>query len=424
MEDKKFQAVIIGSEISAYAMAREINDEYGIKPIVLSRFVPTVLKNSEIITPYYADTTTDDKLIEALLKLGKEQKAAHPNQKLFLLANSDHLIVLLAEKRESLETYYLVPVPDMRTIEKVADKESFENFAMEVGMKVPQSFYVDFSQVIKEELEKQLPPDHFTYPVIAKPANSAEYDQLRLSKGFQKVYVIQNATELKALWQALFDADFRDKFIVQKMVQGDETSLYSITAFVNSQGELALLSSAHVLLQEHAPAMLGIPCSMITASYPELYAQVRRFFAELKKQGYHYHGFANFDVKRDANSGEFYFFEVNPRIGRNHFYIYGAGVNAMKLLIADIIEEKSLPEVIADKEILYTIIPKHLLLRYIEDKALREKVSSLYRNGQVVNPTLNPNDKKLKRQIYQYLSMIKQIKKFKTYYPKVTKSGF
>lgn len=420
----KFQAVVVGSDISAYAFARELNDEYGIKPIMFSRFSATVLIDSQIITPYQADTSTDEKTIDELLVLGKKLKAENPNRKLFLLANSDNLIVLLAENRAKLEEFYLVPVPEVDAIAKVADKESFDELATSVGMKVPGSFYVNFSELAKSDLDAQVPSNDFVYPLIAKPANSSAYDLLRLNHGFKKVYVLENQNQLLKLWHDLHDAGFEDKFIVQKFVQGAETSLFSITTYVDSKGDVTLLSSAHVLLQEHQPATLGIPCSMVTTSYPFLFEQVQRFFAELKNQGYKYFGFANFDVKCDSETGEFYFFEVNPRIGRNHYYVAGAGANPMKYLVSDLIERQPLRRMITSDKVLYTIIPKFLLLRYIDDPKLRQEIKNLYKLGKVINPTLNKNDKSLKRTIYQYLSMLKQVKKFNTYYPKLTKSGF
>ena len=422
--EDEFQAIIVGSDISAYAMARELNDAYGIKPILFSRFSQTVLIDSKIVNFYEADTTSDEKIIQGLLQLGQKMKAEKPARQLFLLANSDNLIVNLSGHRQELEAYFVLPMPEMAAIEKVADKQSFDELATSVGMKVPGSFYVDFSKLSEAELDAQLPPAEFVYPLIAKPANSSAYDLLRLNHGFQKVYVIEDAKALQKLWHELYQAKFQDKFIVQKFVQGDETSLFSITAYVDQKGEVTLLSSARVLLQEHQPATLGIPCAMITGAYPGLYEQVKRFFAELKRQGFVYLGFANFDVKRDSQTGEFYFFEVNPRMGRNHFYIQGAGINPLTYLVNDVILQKPLPEAIAGDEVLYTIITKKLLLRYIEAADLRAQIKGLYGQKKVVNPTLNPNDNSLKRRIYQYLSMFKQVKKFNRYYPHFTKSGF
>lgn len=96
----------------------------------------------------------------------------------------------------------------------------------------------------------------------------------------------------------------------------------------------------------------------------------------------------------------------------------------MKYLVSDIIEHHPLTRMVTSKKTLYTIIPKFLLLRYIDDAALKKEINALYRQKKVINPTLNKNDNRLKRRIYQYLSMLKQVKKFKTYYPKLTKSGF
>ncbi|WP_054639655.1 hypothetical protein [Lactococcus fujiensis] len=83
----------------------------------------------------------------------------------------------------------------------------------------------------------------------------------------------------------------------------------------------------------------------------------------------------------------------------------------MKYLVSDLIERQPLQRMITSDKVLYTIIPKFLLLRYIDDPKLRQEIKNLYKLGKVINPTLNKNDKSLKRTIYQYLSMLKQVKK-------------
>jgi D-aspartate ligase len=409
----QFQAVILGGDIGSYALARELNDEYGITPILLTSFTPSVIKDSRIVVRhYFAQTHEEEPLIDELVRLGAELSDHMPSRKLVLLANTDWRIEVLAAHRAQLEKYYIVPIPSAQTIATVADKQTFERIAIEKGMKVPYSFYADFSDTAA------MPPDDFVFPAVAKPAISAEYENLDFP-GRKKVYFVNNREELADLWQTLEKAGFKGTFIAQQLVHGDDSQMFSVTAYVDSEGKVSLLCSARVLLEEHHPVTLGNPCAMITTAYDGLFEQVTRFFA-----GLDYHGFANFDVKQDAQTGEFFFLEVNPRIGRNNYYVNAAGANPMKYLIADVVDHAPLPATVASEPMLYTIIPKRLLLRYVTDPALHEQVKELYNAKKVVNPTLNPHDNGFKRKIYQCLAMLNQCKKFHDYYPQATETGF
>ena len=46
----------------------------------------------------------------------------------------------------------------------------------------------------------------------------------------------------------------------------------SITAYVDSHGKVTLIGSARVLLEDHAPTMIGNPVAMITEDFPQLWA--------------------------------------------------------------------------------------------------------------------------------------------------------
>ncbi|WP_341855090.1 hypothetical protein [Brachybacterium sp. GPGPB12] len=110
--------------------------------------------------------------------------------------------------------------------------------------------------------------------------------------------------------------------MVQEMIPGDDTSMLSVTAYVDTQGRVTLLGGAQVLLEEHTPGALGNPAAMFTTDLPEVFEQSVRF---LHHTGYR--GYANFDVKIDPRDGVGKFFEVNPRIGRNNYYMTAAGAN-------------------------------------------------------------------------------------------------
>ena len=182
---------------------------------------------------------------------------------------------------------------------------------------------------------------------------------------------------------------------------------------------ITLLCTAHVLLEEHTPSGLGNPAAMITGRSDEMFDQARRF---LDATGYV--GFANFDVKVDPRDGSLRFFEVNPRIGRNNYYVTAAGANPMRFLVDDRVHGRTVEPVVVDREVLYSILPHRLLLRYVREPALRARVQRLIRSGAVAHPLRYAADASVRRRAYVATAMLNQVRKFATHYPRPTDTGF
>lgn len=427
-----FLPVILGGDVGAYALAREFNDAYGVKPILVTAYNPLPIRDTAIARRHYCPGAAEEKpLVNDLASLGQQLKQEDPSRTLILMANTEWRIQVLARNRQKLETWYQIPIPSLETIEKLNDKESFENLAHQVGIDTPLSFYQDFSTSDQPDWKPQPLPQELTFPLVAKPAQSAEYEQL-MFEGRKKVYRISSQEELEHLWSTLRKAGFRGKFIAQQLIEGDDTQMYSITAYVNKKGSVSFMASARVLLEEHHPATLGNPCAMITTPISHILQPAKRLLESVD-----YHGFANFDVKQDPHSGRFYFLEVNPRIGRNSFYCLGAGINPMKEMTDDLLQVSQEADQgqspiqssdgqtrVASGEILYCLIPHRLLKKYIQDPALLNQVNSLIRSHRTVDPLINPKDRSFKRRLYHWESGISHYRKFHAYYPKPTATGF
>ena len=420
-----FQAVILGGQLSEYAFAREFNDAYGVSPVLATAYLPPAIRNSRILQRHaLTDPGDDESLVEQLVALGRTMTEQDASRRLILLANSESSIFTIAEHRDDLERYFILPIPPLSTIRQVSDKRAFEEIAVRQGMRVPRSHYVDFSAFGPNDsapdqatLEVLLPPSDFGFPLIAKPTESAQWERLAFEEK-QKVYFIKSRQELVDLYRLLISVHFQGGFAVQEFVRGDDSSMRSITAYVDTAGTVSLTCSARVLLQEHEPSTLGIPCAMITEPYPDILESAARFLRSVD-----YQGFANFDVKRDSTTGEFFFLELNPRIGRNHFYVQGAGVNPMAYLVSDMVEHAPLSPRTAERRALYTVVPRRLLLGYLGD-ADRAEVEELYGRRMVVNPLFNPRDRHPLRVLRQQLTMRRYVQSFALHYPRRTEDGF
>jgi len=316
------QPVILGADIGVYALARSFHEAYGVTSVVVAGAALGPVAHSRIVRHEIVAAGHDPRqLVDRLVSVAQ----AMPDKRLLLMANSDWLVRVVVQHRALLEQYYVVPFLSEHLLDKISDKATFSEICTELGISVPRTIVQEFAGGASWEAA----PVDLEYPLIAKAASSADYQDVEF-EGKKKVFEIATPEELAWLWGALREAGFHGRFVVQELVPGDDTQMRSITAYVDTHGEITLLCSAHVLLEEHTPSGLGNPAAMITTRDDAMLEQARTFLASTG-----YRGFANFDVKVDPRTGMFRFFEVNPRIGRNNYYVTAAGANPVRFLVDD-----------------------------------------------------------------------------------------
>ena len=150
---------------------------------------------------------------------------------------------------------------------------------------------------------------------------------------------------------------------------------------------------------------------MITEPFPELWQAAERLLTSVG-----YRGFANFDVKTDPRTGEAVFFELNPRIGRNSFYMSAAGVNPMVVMISDLVDGRPGRRREARKEVLYSLVPLHLVLHQLNDKELRLRVLRLAPTA--VDPLIDPEERSVRRRVLVSAQKLNHDLKFHRFRPR------
>lgn len=410
-----FEVVMLGGDIGVYALARAFHEAYGVRSTVISR-IATGPVDSAIIDNVLlgADASNEDHIAE-LLRRGQERAARGADRiPVILLANTDGYSRLFAQHRSELDEFYRISLVDSDTLDQIADKGRFAEACTAVGVPTPLTHIEDFSGADDPDWT---PSDlAIPFPVVAKAAASSVHEHVDYP-GKRKVNFIETEAELHDLWRRLREAGFRDRFIVQELVPGDDTWMRSITAYRDHRGMTTLMCTAQVLLEEHTPSALGNPCAMITTPFFTAMAHARDLLDHLD-----YRGFANFDAKVDPRDGSFRFLEVNPRIGRNNYYVTAAGANVARFIVGDLIENRAVEPVTVTNEIVYTVLPKRLLLRYVTDPALKKHVKTIMKKG-IVNPLVYRAEGP-KRRAYVLAAKANHVKKFLKYYPKPTESGF
>ena len=412
--DARVQPVLLGGDFGVYALARSFHEAFGVPSIVISHAPTVSIARSSFcrVEPIVAHAS-DEVLLETLMRLAQ----TYSDRALVLVANHDLHSEFVARNWDALSAHYALPFPSMDVIDHVTDKGAFASLCHELDVPTPATVVVSFRDYATSEawVAPEIP---FTFPVVAKAARGNDYDGLEF-EGKRKIWFIESPQELDELWTRLGEVGFKGDFVVQELIPGDNTQMRSVTAYVDSSGKMTLIGSARVLLEDHAPTMIGNPVAMITEAFPQLWEDAHRIL-----EAANYRGFANFDVKTVPRDGRALFFEANPRIGRNSWYMTAAGHNPMTVMVDDLVRGVSRECEQVHEEILYSMVPDRLLMRYLRDPELAARVRGLIRSGKRFDPLFYSQDIDVCRSLTLHLQKLNHYRKFRRYYPQANDRSF
>ena len=409
--------VAVGGDIGVYGLARAFHEAYRCPAIALTSIATRAVQASSFVTNVVVpDLTEEQVLVRAL-----EQVAAqYPDRTLVLVTNADWYVEAIVANTDRLCEHYLMPFCSPQALERVSSKDEFAQICARLGMPTPKTVPVDVAALRRSggrDAVASLEVD-LEFPVIGKPASSAEYYYLDMPDK-KKVDFVESRADLDDLLGRLVDAGYDGTYLVQDFIPGDETHMRTLTAYRDTRGQVTLLATGRVLLQEHNPGTLGNPAAIVTEPYDEAMEAATRFLDAAD-----YVGFANFDYKLDPRTGQFVYFEMNPRIGRNNYYVTAAGANPARAVVADLVEGRSTDTVRGTDEALYSVVPFDLLLRYLDDEDLKARLRQVRQAGRMVNPLRYRADWGLRRR-YVVTGVTQMYRrKFRRYYPRATASGF
>jgi len=400
---KYLQPVVIGGDLLTYTYVREFHRAYGIeKTIVLATLDVKQLSTSKF-TDYRIcpDIHQPEPLYRELEKIAHEIGGT---KQLIVLGSDDCHARMLSEDKERLEALgYTVPYIDFDLLDDITQKDHFYALCEQLGIPYPKTQYFDCS-----DAHLEIPADSFTYPVIAKPSNSATFQDAEIPHK-KKIYEISGADEMRTVWKQIRDSDYNHELIIQDYIPGDDDQIRTLTTFSDAQGNLRVVSGGVVCLQDHDPTALGNPVCILGEKQPEIIEAAKKFLAHVK-----YRGFANFDVKYDERDHTFKFFEVNTRCGRNTFYMSLGGVCFVKLFVDEFILHKQIPYTEAYEPFLFCVVPWKVLEKSMTNKERLEQARKLWK-GHVHYPLNYPPDS-FAHNFWAKVMWENQIRKFKKFY--------
>ncbi len=376
---EKLVPVLLGGDILIYSLMRCFYDAYGIKSIVLASADVKALSTSKLccyqVLPHIDE---EEFLVNYLSCLGRE--LAEDGKVGILVGSGDWYARILSKHKLTLSAWYAVPYIDFELLDEITQKERFYALCKEQQMNYPETTLVDCNRD-----GAPIDVEAFSYPLIAKPSNSALYHYAEFP-GKKKIFEVETADELGAIIANLRASIYDKELVIQDFIPGGDDAMYSITMFA-VKGDVRITCAGRVILQDHDPSAIGNPVCIMNDWPEDAIDQAARFLKSVS-----YDGYANFDVKYDARDQSYRFFEVNTRAGRNTYYVTQGGVNfvepMVEYFVCGIVPEKRE----ARKPFLYTCIPPYVVKRTLGDPVLKEKVLGMYRDGLAQNPLFNKED--------------------------------
>ncbi len=401
--------VVVGGDIGSYALMRAFHEHTGVRGVMVAKVHTRAFAHTRIAEVRVADVDNAAVLVQTLIAIAQER----PDERWVLLTNADWYVETIITHRDQLERFFEIPMCSADAFARLSSKSAFHKDCEALGIPVPRQVAVNIASADPRDDAELLAS--LTYPVIGKPSSSAEYHYVSF-EGKRKIHHLESLTEVRDLLGTLRTAGYRGTFLLQEFIPGDETQMRSLTAYRDSTGAVTLMCTGRVLLEEHTPGTLGIPAAILTEPYDDAMDSMEAYLDRVD-----YRGFANADYKRDPRTGKHVFFEVNPRIGRNNYYVTAAGANVARFVEADL-DQQAIGQVRATAEVLYSVVPIALLRRYLIDKDLRKRVMRVARRS-LARPLFAPSDRSVRRLAIILAVTANYWRKYRVYYPKPTETG-
>ena len=193
--DPGFDVVVLGAGLNSLNLTIAFHQQYGMRCTTVVR-VPVAMNEHTVTSDLLvlgADASDQD-MRDALIDLAAQRPVGRPA---LLLTNADSLIDFIDRFRADLEQHYLLAQVDGPLLARLADKAEFAEICTELGIDTVPTVIVDFSRAGEEDWNghEELP---WSYPVVGKAANTAEYHHVEFP-GKKKVFFLESATEQQDL---------------------------------------------------------------------------------------------------------------------------------------------------------------------------------------------------------------------------------
>lgn len=262
--------------------------------------------------------------IQYLLELGRDLP-----HKGMLFATNDIWLVPISKHREHLSKYYLFPMSEWDVIEKCWNKKQLYKTAQENGIPVAKTYFVEKIS----DLDRVM--NDIRFPCVIKPEITIGFMEKLGSKG--RTITVSTHDQLIFWRNRLIERGLETTpLILQELVVGPITNLYTITSYSNTNADIIAYSIGHKIRQN--PPDAGTIMSGRVKSDPEVLELGTKLIKALG-----FYGIANTEFKRDERDQKFKLIEINPRPGMWNYSSFISGVNLPYIAYQDLLGEPFKP---------------------------------------------------------------------------------
>jgi D-aspartate ligase len=236
--------------------------------------------------------------------------AAREKMRPALFITSDDFLLPVSRNRKELEQHYLMNLPSPQIIECIADKYRQYTLALNAGISVPETFFVEnIDQVL--EIADRIP-----FPAFIK---GAEVTLWRKKMGVtSKGFVVNTREELISTLEMVFRRGANG--LVQELIPGPDTNHYKSSCYLSRKGEILLAFGLQKIRQQ--PVGFGFGCLVQSVDYPEMLSLGKDFFSRIG-----YRGVGSAEFKLDMRDNKLKLIELNPRYWQQNALAEKCGMN-------------------------------------------------------------------------------------------------
>ena len=375
---KDFRALIIGTDINAYYLARCYHEYTGKKADMLGLIGKDIkpysyTKYTKILNMEYVENFWQE---EVFLKKLDEYYEKHKSEKILLVSSNETYGEFIAKNKDKLKDKFYFNYPNVELQRTLVMKEEFYKTYADSCIDLPKTQYFNCAE--DEDIELGM-----KFPIIVKPSNVIKFKHMTF-EGKKKVYCLNSKEELMGVIECFKKGGYDDILIIQEYIPGEDSNLFDAVIYCDKNSKARLVSFAQIGLQEHAPSMIGNATVLINgySQYPgvdEMIEKIKKFMESIN-----YQGFAEFDMKYDYREEKYKVMEINARQGRCSYYITPCGYNLIEVLSKDLIYNVETKFEKVDKVQLLSFVPKSVVKKQIVNEEYKKKVLELWKNR--VNP--------------------------------------
>jgi D-aspartate ligase len=267
---------------------------------------------------------------------------------------------------------YTLPGSGWDVVGPLQHKRHQYEAAARAGVATPRTAYP------RDRAEAERLAAGLRYPAIVKPS-----DPIPFKRRFGKPALVCEGPE--ELLEA-FDAATGSEPMLQEVVPGDDSSLWTVGTYTNAEGRPLGIFCGRKLLQ--MPRGFGT-CRVGEARWRD--DAVEQTLALLDELGYR--GIAQTEFRQDAGDGTLRLMEVNPRLWQWHGLARACGVDLPRIAYEDTLGTALAPARSGPGHDgrRWVAAVAHLRSSHAEGAGLREMLAPL-RGGDVVEATFDPRD--------------------------------